>query len=83
MTFTKRVRCADKDFLDAVLSSKTYEEVSEKTGQKISTTISRYARTQRRFYEQGKELPKLSKNQQHEKKDDVTGVIQKLLDCME
>jgi len=38
----KRVRCSDKKFLEAVYNSKTYDEISEKTGQKVASTIARY-----------------------------------------
>jgi hypothetical protein len=33
----KRVRCSDELFLEAVFSSETYSEISEKTGQKLPT----------------------------------------------
>ena len=36
-------------FLEAVYSSKTYAEISEKTGQKVASTMARYARTKRLF----------------------------------
>jgi hypothetical protein len=38
----KRTRCSNSKFLDAVFSSKTYLEISSKTGQKTATTITRY-----------------------------------------
>jgi hypothetical protein len=38
----KRTRCSNSKFLDAVFSSKTYLEISSKTGQKTATTIARY-----------------------------------------
>lgn len=59
-----RIRCTDEDFLKAVYTSKTYDEVSIKTGQKITTTISRYARTKKLFAENGKVLPEMSRKKQ-------------------
>ena len=38
----KRTRCSNSKFLYAVFSSKTYLEISSKTGQKTATTITRY-----------------------------------------
>jgi hypothetical protein len=56
-----RVRCSDEMFLEAVFSSKTYAEISEKTGQKISTTMTRFARTKKALSEKGVELPEMER----------------------
>lgn len=56
-----RVRCNDEQFLEAVYSSKTYTEIAEKTGQKIASTIARYARVKKVLNEQGVDLPEIVK----------------------
>jgi len=56
-----RIRCSDEQFLDAVWSSKTYAEISVKTGQKLSTTMARYARTKKALAEKGIELPSMNR----------------------
>ena len=53
----KRVRCSDEQFLEAVFSSKTYAEIASKTGQKIASTMARYARTKASLVKKGIELP--------------------------
>ena len=52
-----RVRCSDEQFLEAVFSSKTYAEIAAKTGQKIASTMARYARTKAALAKKGEELP--------------------------
>jgi len=54
-----RVRCSDDKFLEAVYSSKTYAEISLKTGQRLNSTISRYARTKKALAEKGVVLPEM------------------------
>lgn len=56
-----RVRCSDKDFIEAVYNSQTYNEISEKTGQKLASTIARYNRTKTKMEEQGVILPQIKK----------------------
>ncbi len=56
-----RVRCSDELFLEAVFSSKTYAEISAKTGQKIATTMARYARTKSDLAKQGIDLPSMER----------------------
>ena len=46
-----RVRCTDEKFLESVYSSKTYSEIAEKTGQKVPSTMARYARTKKMLRE--------------------------------
>ena len=57
----RRVRCSDEAFLEAVFSSKTYAEIASKTGQKIASTMSRYARTKATLAKQGIELPAMER----------------------
>jgi len=52
-----RVRCEDERFLEAVFSSKTYAEIASKTGQKIASTMARYARAKSDLSKRGIELP--------------------------
>ena len=56
-----RVRCSDDQFLEAVFSSKTYAEISAKTGQKVASTMARYARTKSELAKQGVELPAMER----------------------
>ena len=79
----KRVRCSDTEFLEAITSSKTYEEVSQKTGQKLSTTISRYARMKKKLYEQNKTIPKLNNHKINQDHGKVKQLLLKLQDCIE
>ena len=57
----KRVRCSDEAFLEAVFSSKTYAEIASKTGQKIASTMARYARTKAALSKKGVELPTMKR----------------------
>jgi hypothetical protein len=57
----KRVRCTDEQFLEAVFSSKTYAEIASKTGQKVPTTMARYARTKSALAKKGIELPAMER----------------------
>lgn len=56
-----RVRCSDDMFLEAVFSSKTYAEIANKTGQKLASTMSRYARTKKALAEKGVDLPEMER----------------------
>jgi hypothetical protein len=56
-----RVRCSDEAFLEAVFSSKTYAEIANKTGQKLASTMSRYARTKKALAEKGVDLPEMER----------------------
>lgn len=56
-----RVRCSDEKFLEAVFSSRTYAEIASKTGQKIASTMARYARTKAALAEKGEELPSMER----------------------
>ena len=57
----KRTRCSDEAFLEAVFSSKTYAEISAKTGQKVATTMARYSRTKAALAKKGEELPAMER----------------------
>jgi len=57
----KRVRCSDEQFLEAVYSSKTYAEIATKTGQKVASTMARYARTKAALAKKGEELPAMER----------------------
>ncbi|NBU33523.1 hypothetical protein EB118_10300 [bacterium] len=57
----KRIRCSDEKFLEAVFSSKTYAEIAAKTGQKIASTMARYARTKAALAKKGEELPTMER----------------------
>jgi hypothetical protein len=56
-----RIRCSDEQFLEAVFSSKTYAEISSKTGQKVATTMARYARTKAALAKKGVDLPSMER----------------------
>jgi hypothetical protein len=56
-----RVRCEDEKFLEAVFSSKTYAEIATKTGQKVASTMARYARTKAALAKKGIELPAMER----------------------
>jgi hypothetical protein len=56
-----RVRCDDEKFLEAVFSSKTYAEIASKTGQKVASTMARYARTKSALSKKGIELPAMER----------------------
>lgn len=56
-----RVRCSDEAFLEAVFSSKTYAEIASKTGQKVASTMARYARTKAALAKKGETLPSMER----------------------
>ena len=56
-----RVRCSDEQFLEAVFSSRTYAEISAKTGQKIASTMARYARVKAALAKKGETLPAMER----------------------
>ena len=57
----KRIRCGDEQFLEAVFSSKTYAEIASKTGQKVASTMARFARTKEALRAKGVELPAMER----------------------
>lgn len=72
----KRVRCSDDAFLEAVFSSKTYAEISAKTGQKIASTIARYGRTKAALAKRGVELPSMERAKIAKVVDHVESMIE-------
>lgn len=57
----KRIRCSDEQFLEAVYSSRTYAEIASKTGQKVASTMARYARTKAALSKKGIDLPAMER----------------------
>lgn len=72
----KRVRCSDEKFLEAVYSSKTYAEIAAKTGQKIASTMARYARTKSALAKKGIELPCMERAKPVKTVDNVEAMAQ-------
>lgn len=71
-----RVRCSDEQFLEAVFSSKTYAEIAAKTGQKLNSTMSRYARTKKALAERGQTLPEMERSKPVRKVDNVEAMVE-------
>ena len=71
-----RIRCNDDLFLEAVYSSKTYAEIASKTGQKIATTMARYARTKKALLERGIELPEMERAKPQRNIDNIDVMVQ-------
>jgi hypothetical protein len=72
----KRVRCSDEQFLEAVFTSKTYAEIAAKTGQKIATTMARYARTKAALSKKGEELPSMERAKPTKSVDNVEAMAE-------
>jgi hypothetical protein len=72
----KRVRCSDEQFLEAVFSSRTYGEIASKTGQKIASTMARYARTKAALAKKGIELPTMERAKPTKTVDNVEAMAQ-------
>jgi hypothetical protein len=71
-----RVRCSDEQFLEAVFSSKTYAEISAKTGQKIPSTMARYARTKKSLAAKGIDLPEMERKKPVKSVNNVDAMVQ-------
>lgn len=71
----QRVRCSDEEFMQAIYSSKTYAEISEKTGQKLASTIARYARVKKQHQEKGLDIPSISTKVQDKDIKDLTKIV--------
>jgi hypothetical protein len=71
----KRVRCSDEQFLEAVFSSKTYAEIASKTGQKVASTMARYARTKTALAKRGIDLPSMERAKPVKTVDNVEAMI--------
>ena len=72
----KRVRCSDEQFLEAVFSSKTYAEIASKTGQKVASTMARFARTKAALAKKGIELPTMERAKPTKTIDNVEAMAQ-------
>ena len=72
----KRVRCSDEQFLEAVFSSKTYAEIAAKTGQKIASTMARFARTKAALAKKGIELPAMERAKPTKTVDNVEAMAE-------
>lgn len=71
-----RVRCSDEQFLEAVYSSKTYAEIAGKTGQKVASTMARYARTKIALAKKGIELPAMERAKPTKTVDNVEAMAE-------
>lgn len=72
----KRIRCSDEQFLEAVFSSRTYAEIASKTGQKVPTTMARFARTKAALAKKGIELPTMQRAKPTKTVDNVEQLAQ-------
>jgi hypothetical protein len=71
-----RVRCSDEQFLEAVYSSKTYAEIATKTGQKVASTMARFARTKAALAKKGIELPSMERAKPTKTVDNVEAMAE-------
>ena len=71
-----RVRCSDEAFLEAVYSSKTYAEIATKTGQKVASTMARYARTKAALAKKDIELPSMERAKPTKTVDNVEAMVE-------
>lgn len=67
----KRVHVSDEVFLQAVYSSDNYAEISQKTGQKIPSTMARYARVKKALAAKGIELKAMERRKPVKTVDNV------------
>lgn len=72
----QRVRCSDEDFLTAVYTSKTFTEISEKTGQKVASTIARYNKVKKALEERGETLPEMQKQRSNKSVDSIDNMLE-------
>jgi hypothetical protein len=72
----KRVRCSDEQFLEAVFSSRTYAEIASKTGQKVATTMARYARTKSALAKKGIDIPSMERAKPAKTVDNVEAMAE-------
>jgi hypothetical protein len=71
-----RVRCSDEKFLEAVFNSTTYEEIAEKTGQKVASTIARYTRTKKVLAERNIDIPEIKRTSYPKDINNVDNMIE-------
>jgi hypothetical protein len=78
ITATKqsRIRCSDEAFLEAVYSSNTYAEIAEKTGQKVASTMARYARSKKALEAKGIQLPEMQRKKPVKSIDSVENMVE-------
>lgn len=77
--FTKkqtRIRCSDEKFLEAVYSSRTFKEISEKTGQKIASTMARYARVKKALAERDIDLPEMERSPKQSTQNHTDNIVE-------
>lgn len=72
----KRIRCSDEQFLEAVYSSRTYAEIASKTGQKVASTMARYARTKEALKAKGIDLPSMERAKPTKTVDNVEAMAE-------
>lgn len=72
----RRIRCSDEQFLEAVYSSKNYTEISEKTGQKIPSTMARYARVKKALSAKGINLPEMERKKPIKAIDNIDNMVE-------
>ena len=72
----KRVRCSDEAFLEAVFNSKTYAEIAAKTGQKVASTMARYARVKAALAKKGETLPTMERAKPSKTVDNVEAMAE-------
>lgn len=71
-----RVRCTDEQFLEAVYSSKTYAEIASKTGQKVASTMARYARTKAALSKKGIDIPAMERKKPTKTVDNIEAMAE-------
>lgn len=76
-----RVRVSKEQFLAAAMSSKTYAELSEKTGQKLNTVIARYNKLKEEAAANGETLPDMERAKSQRKqasKEDTADIVRRI-----
>ena len=71
-----RVRCTDEQFLEAVYSSKTYAEIASKTGQKVASTMARYARTKAALVKKSIDIPAMQRKKPTKTVDNIEAMAE-------
>ena len=71
-----RIRVSDESFLEAVFSSKNYSEIAANTGQKIASTMARFARTRTALAAKGIDLPTMERQKPTKTVDNVEAMAE-------
>ncbi len=71
-----RIRVSDESFLEAVFSSKNYAEIAAKTGQKIASTMARFARIRTALSAKGIDLPTMERQKPTKTVDNVEAMAE-------